>query len=70
MQTLVPYGAFAASARSLDSKRLGKQRVEVIQIENAAGTQIETVRLSRGRQQGRTSHRGLQAGTPTSGWRS
>ena len=35
MQTFVPYGDFDASARSLDSKRLGKQRVEVIQIVRA-----------------------------------
>src|SRR3954452_22883526 len=32
MQTFVPYADFQASARALDQKRLGKQRVEVIQI--------------------------------------
>lgn len=32
MQTFLPYADFAASARALDDKRLGKQRVEVLQI--------------------------------------
>jgi Pyrimidine dimer DNA glycosylase len=32
MQTFAPYADFEASARALDTKRLGKQRVEVIQI--------------------------------------
>ncbi|MFL6065541.1 MAG: MSMEG_6728 family protein [Friedmanniella sp.] len=35
MQTFVPYADFEASARALDAKRLGKQRVEVIQIVRA-----------------------------------
>jgi hypothetical protein len=35
MQTFVPYADFEASARALDTKRLGKQRVEVIQIVRA-----------------------------------
>lgn len=35
MQTFLPYPDFAASARCLDDKRLGKQRVEVLQILNA-----------------------------------
>ena len=35
MQTFAPYADFEASARSLDTKRLGKQRVEVIQIVRA-----------------------------------
>jgi hypothetical protein len=35
MQTFVPYADFQASARALDTKRLGKQRVEVIQIVRA-----------------------------------
>ena len=35
MQTFVPYPDFEASARALDAKRLGKQRVEVIQIVRA-----------------------------------
>lgn len=35
MQTFVPYPDFEASARALDQKRLGKQRVEVIQIVRA-----------------------------------
>lgn len=35
MQTFVPYGAdFKANAASLDAKRLGKQRVEGLQILN------------------------------------
>ena len=35
MQTFLPYADFARSARALDSKRLGKQRVEAIQIVRA-----------------------------------
>jgi hypothetical protein len=35
MQTFLPYASFEASARALDAKRLGKQRVEVIQIVRA-----------------------------------
>lgn len=34
MQTFLPYGDFAASAAVLDPKRLGKQRVEVLQLLN------------------------------------
>ncbi|MGN6781188.1 MAG: MSMEG_6728 family protein [Marmoricola sp.] len=32
MQTFLPYADFERSARSLDRKRLGKQRVETIQV--------------------------------------
>jgi hypothetical protein len=32
MQTFLPYPNFLASARALDQKRLGKQRVEAIQV--------------------------------------
>ncbi|MEW5808436.1 MAG: MSMEG_6728 family protein [Actinomycetota bacterium] len=32
MQTFLPYPDFAASARALDARRLGKQRVETIQV--------------------------------------
>ena len=32
MQTFLPYADFEKSAKSLDMKRLGKQRVEVMQI--------------------------------------
>jgi len=35
VQTFLPYADFEASARALDAKRLGKQRVEVIQIVRA-----------------------------------
>lgn len=35
MQTFVPHASFEASARALDVPRLGKQRVEVIQIVRA-----------------------------------
>ncbi len=35
MQTFLPFPDFEQSARALDSKRLGKQRVEVIQIVRA-----------------------------------
>lgn len=32
MQTFLPYPSFRESAKCLDNKRLGKQRVECIQI--------------------------------------
>lgn len=32
MQTFLPYPDFAASAKALDNKRLGKQRVETLQL--------------------------------------
>lgn len=35
MQTFLPYEDFAKSAASLDVKRLGKQRVEVLQLLNS-----------------------------------
>ncbi len=35
MQTFLPYKDFDLTARCLDNKRLGKQRVEVLQILNA-----------------------------------
>ena len=35
MQTFLPYADFTRSARVLDAKRLGKQRVEVIQVVRA-----------------------------------
>ena len=35
MQTFLPYPDFAASAQCLDRSRLGKQRVETLQILNA-----------------------------------
>jgi hypothetical protein len=35
VQTFLPYADFEASARSLDQKRLGKQRVETIQVVRA-----------------------------------
>lgn len=35
MQTFLPYSDFKTSAMSLDSKRLGKQRVETLQIVKA-----------------------------------
>lgn len=35
MQTFLPYADFAESARVLDMKRLGKQRVEVLQLLNS-----------------------------------
>lgn len=35
MQTFLPYADFAESAKALDPKRLGKQRVETIQIVRA-----------------------------------
>lgn len=35
MQTFLPYSDFPMSARALDNRRLGKQRVETLQILNA-----------------------------------
>ena len=35
MQTFLPYTDFAQSAKCLDMKRLGKQRVEVLQLLNS-----------------------------------
>lgn len=35
MQTFLPYPDFAESARALDQRRLGKQRVEALQVLNA-----------------------------------
>lgn len=35
MQTFLPYPSFTATAKCLDYRRLGKQRVETIQILNA-----------------------------------
>lgn len=35
MQTFLPYANFAESAKCLDYKRLGKQRVEVLQLLNS-----------------------------------
>jgi hypothetical protein len=35
MQTFLPYADFAASARALDDRRLGKQRVEALQVVRA-----------------------------------
>jgi hypothetical protein len=32
VQTFLPYADFAASARALDARRLGKQRVEALQV--------------------------------------
>lgn len=34
MQTFLPYSSYVKSARALDDKRLGKQRVECLQILN------------------------------------
>jgi hypothetical protein len=35
MQTFLPYASFKESAKCLDMKRLGKQRVEVLQLLNS-----------------------------------
>ncbi len=40
MQTFLPYPSFAESARCLDNKRLGKQRVECKQILIALGIDV------------------------------
>lgn len=46
MQTFLPYPDFKSSAKALDTKRLGKQRVECLQLLNAL----------RGKSQGWTNH--------------
>lgn len=46
MQTFLPYPSFTKSAAALDRQRLGKQRVEVLQI----------VRALRGESRGWTNH--------------
>jgi len=38
MQTFLPYASFSESAKVLDQKRLGKQRVEVLQLLNSIST--------------------------------
>ena len=38
MQTFLPFQDFAASAKVLDMKRLGKQRVETLQVLKAITT--------------------------------
>ena len=38
MQTYLPYADFAASARALDPRRLGRQRVEALQVLRALTT--------------------------------
>ncbi len=59
MQTFLPYPDFKESFRALDSKRLGKQRVEAFQILNAI--------MGRPRKDGSPKHvdasRGLVSGT-------
>ena len=40
MQTFLPYPSYAESARVLDNKRLGKQRVECKQILRALGVRV------------------------------
>ena len=40
MQTFLPFPDFVASARSLDRLRLGKQRVETLQILNALDKRV------------------------------
>lgn len=46
MQTFLPYADFYKSAKALDNKRLGKQRVECKQILRALGVQIGPEPLS------------------------
>ena len=49
MQTFLPYRDFTLSAQSLDYRRLGKQRVEALQIFNAlSGIPTKTGRSYRG----------------------
>jgi Pyrimidine dimer DNA glycosylase len=45
MQTFLPYPSFIQSARVLDYRRLGKQRVEVKQLLQALGIPVGTHRL-------------------------
>ena len=44
MQTFLPYPSFAESAKCLDYKRLGKQRVEAMQIWNI----VSDIQLTKG----------------------
>ena len=48
MQTFVPYTCFHQSARCLDYRRLGKQRVETLQILQALDTSYNPTRSRRG----------------------
>lgn len=50
MQTFLPYPDFWESAKCLDNQRLGKQRVECLQILNALKPETDTwgSRISRG----------------------
>jgi hypothetical protein len=48
MQTFLPYPSFSKSARVLDDKRLGKQRVECKQILRALGVDVGGVSAGRG----------------------
>lgn len=65
MQTFLPYADFAQSAKCLDNKRLGKQRVEALQIlkalsDPAYGWQNHpAVRMWRGHQ-GMLAHYGFE----------
>lgn len=42
MQTFLPYASWEESARSLDRQRLGKQRVECLQILRSLSPNVET----------------------------
>lgn len=44
MQTFLPFADFAESARVLDRQRLGKQRVEVMQILKALGVSVRSAK--------------------------
>jgi hypothetical protein len=43
VQTFLPFSDFEASARVLDVKRLGKQRVECIQVLRGGGLRAASV---------------------------
>jgi hypothetical protein len=59
LQTFLPYADFVRSARALDDKRLGKQRVEAVQIaRNLAGDAIDNL----------TAHKKLGVKPVSAGW--
>jgi len=50
MQTFLPYADFAASAAALDRQRLGKQRVEVLQLLKGSWPNHPASKMWRGHQ--------------------
>lgn len=63
MQTFLPYASFQESARCLDYRRLGKQRVEAFQLLNALGNKWSL------EERGRRIIAGSIKDKPIHGWR-